>query len=306
MQSASDFFTAGSSPYAVTPPKRITPASRGNGNNGYWQSGGFLSRLSAGTTIVPGARPSGSAANSMQLLSASTGNVIATLTSSTLWSGHTSAYFAPETLCYDYAAGFWYCLILDIGSGSAILAKINDTTGAASLVGSAFTLTDSANWYGGTAWISGGNMLYLATNSTMPATSPGGAYLHTISISTGVPSSQNGSFSLSDGTNLSAAGPVMLDGVYITSDQSAIVSFTRGSLQGAALSGLSLRFAKGGQVVMSRPGVIVPDEFAGLYGRGIYNGECLSFIGSTYLWPTFDRADFDRYVKALIKANAGV
>lgn len=318
MSDASDFF-GNSSGLLVRPPKRFIPASRGSANVHYHKDGRtILSRPAAGTHLV-------ATESLVSLINTSTGNLVASHSPSTL-TGSDPALGAPEVIrfagiVYDSAAGFYYGIV--IGNTGAKLFRINDSTGAATNPGAAVTLGFRAVWeYILYAEISGGNVVFFTCSSS------GIAYEHRLSISTGAIVSENQPVTLSDGTVVGQFASINVVGggtefppCYVTADKSALIQFCfpAGSSGGAAYpfndSQFGVSFAKGGISTASPTAFAMPNDGTGLMGARSYHftGESLTYTRNTENrgqvspgWRQYDRADFDRYVKAIIKAAAGV
>lgn len=288
MQDAGSFF-GGSGGLLVKQPKRVTPANRGAANAYvHGSSLNIPSRLAAGTYLqLPSA--AGVAGASWYLRSASNGSAIASNAGPAdgwLWS----------SFAYDWVNGFYYCLGK---SGSTIqLYKINDTTGAQTAVSSAFAPATISNWaYSATwghAYITGGNLKFICGQNG------GGVVWHTVSLTTGAIVAQDQGLVLSDSTSVAQFSPPL---AHVTADESAIFSATQSTYGGQ----VSVAFAKGG-VVLPVAQFAFQFDAVPTPTRWIYNGESVTAVGlnGLYGWRYYDRNDFDRYVKAIIKAAAGV
>lgn len=314
MQDAGSFFGAGG--LIAKPPKRIVPANRGAGNVHFYRNSGqqVLSRAAANSHLNWGLTNGGAA--SISLVNTSNGNTIATiLANHGSWGSGPS--LMRSSLVYDWVNGFYYVISKD--STQAKLLKINDTTGAVTAM-STITLATSANWYDlGHSWVSGGNLKFLSVNPGANAA----AYLHTISLADGSIVSQNQTFALSDGTQVPFLGGTSTSwnaSFYVTADESSAICFslpsnavsTTSAQEGT--SNISIGFAKGGVCAVGMRSFIIPNDFTGIhaYSRFVNTADGVNVFGflntNVYQsgWPIFDRADFDRYVKAIIKAAAGV
>ncbi len=293
MQDASSFFGGSGGLYA-RPPKRIKPANRGAANAYVMGSNTIPSRVAAGTYLeLPYVYGSTGA---VTLRQASTGNSLGSSTG--LANGWLSYSF-----CYDWVAGIFYGIAAS--STQIQLYQINDTTGAITAVGGLQTPANIANWTGtaatgaGHAYIVAGNLKFI-TNETGTGT----MRVHTVSLSTGAIVSQDQALTLSDGTTVTR-----LEGIsYVTADESAVISQASDPTYGYS----QIAFAKGGTVLFRTRNATYPaDGVAGApQARWVYNGESVCLVGVASVaqpgWRFYDRTDFDRYVKELIKAIAGV
>lgn len=298
MQDASSFFgTAGG--LLARPPKRVVPANRG-ANNAYINAvngSNFVPcRVAAGTFMALPRR--GITGDVFSLYSATNGSLIASTPAAT-------DGYCWDSLVYDYTAGFFY--VLGFIGTTLQLYKINDTTGARTAVGSAFTPATVANWTfavgGGHAYISGANMKFVSIPNHVP-------YVHTINLSTGAIVSQDQALTLSDGTVVKQFFQSANVHFYITADESAAVSLQS---YPADYPLRTISFVKGGvnAAHSSNNAMLFPNDGTGSAMRMIWNGECLVAVadGNNNIgrgWRYVDRADYDRYLKALIKATAGV
>lgn len=294
---AADFFSGGY--YLARPPKRVVPADRG-AKNAYINAvnGGNLipCRVAAGTYLALPTR--GNSSGVFSLYNATNGSLIASTPTST-------DGYSLESLIYDSTAGFFY--VLGYAGTTVQLYKINDTTGARTAVGSAFSPATLANWPfslgGGHAYISGGNMKLVSVPVNVP-------YVHTINLTTGGLVTQDQALTLSDGTVVKQFYLPAGSHFYITADESAAVSIPAFT---ADYPLRSLSFVKAGvnAAHSSNNAMLFPNDGAASGLRMLWNGECLVAIcdATNNLargWRYVDRTDYDRYVQALIKATAGV
>lgn len=298
MSNFSQFFSSGGGLYA-TPPKRIKPANFGGGAGflTYVDNWAFPCRAAAGTYF------SLNNGSPITLKNATNGTTIATINASNIKAGTTPNF--TGILCYDDIGGLLY--VAAYNSANAVqLASINDTTGAITLIGAAFTPTTISNWTEGSTYTFTSNFFtYLSSGNlhVLAATSGTSVYEHVLSTSTGLVS-QNGTHVLSDGTSLNLYGVNYAP--YITANNSEACLITGSIIN----SGMTISLAKSGIVLNS---VAAPNDFvmptvSVIIRTSIYLGllnqsnTSAPFIG----WRFYDPVDWDRYVNDLIYAIAGV
>lgn len=313
MSDFSQFFATSSGLYAA-PPKRITIAGFGGSAlvQTYGDQGAIPCAAAAGTffTINNAIGPNytfnglGGAGN-LLLKNAISGATVASISPSAVVSGTSPTW--SSILAYDATARALYVGAWN-AAGQIQLAKLSDTTGAVTLIGSAFTPTTLANWYspsystaamlGATTFLDGlGNLVHLQNGVA-----------HSVNAGTAAINYQNGNYSLADGTTLSNLSPN--DGLpapYITADNTAALWLSSSPTN----SYQTVSFAKSG---VFAPNAVAPSD-------GVIQGNVRLLRTTQYvavIWPSlvsggaspgwrfFDPTDFDRYVKDLIKAIAGV